>query len=144
MGTLMVMDRQFIEVEHPFFPGQEQEFKTEMLRVKRIVHPDSTFFEIENEEKEPGFPDTLEIGEGHQAKLVEYKVSDEHGNIKFERDQPLFYKRHRFLDIEIIAYCVPDNKLRTLLPWQILDALTIRVSRGQRGRMVNIKNGEVQ
>lgn len=109
------MSRACMKGEYPaiarkFSPGEEQEFKREMIRTKRMLHPARSYFEVENEEKEPGFPDTLEVFEKNKhARFVEYKVSDDKGIIEFEKGQPLFYRRNQSLDIRIIAWSVPDN-----------------------------------
>ena len=60
-----------------FFTGQEQEFKTACGH--RLSGPSYRVFEVENEEKEAGFPDALEmapcaLGERSLSRLVEYKV----------------------------------------------------------------------
>ena len=91
------MNKVSIKDDHPaiarkFNPGDEQAFKTAMIRAKRLLHPGRTYFEVENEEKEPGFTDTIEVFENQRSVL-----------------QPLFYRRNRQLDIRIIAWSVPDN-----------------------------------
>ena len=108
------MNKISIKDDHPaitrkFNPGDEQAFKTAMIRAKRLLHPGRTYFEVENEEKEPGFTDTIEVFENQRSVFVEYKVSDNFGIIEFQRSQPLFYRRNRQLDIRIIAWSVPDN-----------------------------------
>ena len=134
-----------IKAGHPavaekFSPGDEQSFKTEMLRVKRILHPGRTYFEIENEEKEPGFPDTIEIFENQRVRLVEYKVSDKAGVIEFQRGQPLFYRRNRALDIRVIAWSVPDNSYYVFTADQVLEAVKAHA----KTLKVSVKDGVIQ
>jgi len=96
-------------IDAKYNPGDEQKFKSEMLRCKRLLHPGRTYFEVENEEKEDGFPDTIEVWENNRAVFVEYKVSDKNGIVTFECGQPLFYKKHHKLLIRVIVWVVPDN-----------------------------------
>lgn len=134
--------RMALRVSHPavqrkFSPGEEQAFKREMIRVKQMLHPERTYFEVENEEKEPGFPDTIEVFENNKARFVEYKVSDEKGSIEFQRGQPLWYRRNRKLDIRIIAWCVPDNEY-----WVFTADDVLEIIKGHaKDRKVSIKGG---
>ncbi len=97
----------------PYKPGEEQKFKTACMRRYKSLF-DWKSFEIENETKEPGFPDTLEFHGPYKqtvvgSRFVEYKVSDENGWIEFEPAQPVFYKRNASLPIKVRAYSVPDK-----------------------------------
>ena len=124
-------------VARKFNPGEEQAFKSEMIRVKRLLHPDRTYFEVENEEKEPGFPDTIEIFANQYTRFVEYKVSNDKGIIEFQRGQPLFYRRNRNLDIRIIAWSVPDNTYFVYLASDVLEVIKAHA----KDRKVSIKGG---
>jgi hypothetical protein len=44
-------------VKGPYAPGQEDRFKADVLREWASRNDGWTYFQIENEEKEPGFPD---------------------------------------------------------------------------------------
>jgi hypothetical protein len=133
------------------FPGEEQRFKTTVINNQRskILQ----VFEIENEEKEPGFPDSLEIlrGTAHAdgypyinlSILVEYKVSDKNGIIKFESKQPLFYKNNSFLMIVVRAWSVPDQTGYQFHAVDILEALLARAKKGRPVRSVCVKGGEL-
>jgi len=103
------IDDDWPAMDNKFAPGEEQKFKTAMLKTKRLLHPGRTYFEVENEEKEAGFPDTIEVFENQRVVFVEYKVSDANGKITFQSKQPLFYARHKKLVIKIVAWSVPDN-----------------------------------
>ena len=135
-----------------FFPGQEQQFKMETQRAYR--QPGLTVFEIENEEKEPGFPDTLEIkidrairrgpygcARPEWVEFVEYKVSDSRGYIEFRKDQPLFYKRHSDLRIMVRAWSVPDQRGYIFGANEILQACQHRATEGDNPMSVCIKGG---
>lgn len=139
------MSKISIKDDHPaimrkFNPGEEQEFKTEMIRCKRLLHPERTYFEVENEEKEPGFPDVIEVFENQRSVFVEYKVSDEKGIIEFQKSQPLFYRRNRQLDIRIIAWSVPDNSYWVFRASDVLDVIKAHA----KDRRVSIKGGVMQ
>ena len=61
--------------------------------------------EIENEEKEPGFPDVLCINrQTGRATFYEIKLARKSGLFKFEPTQPLFYKQHPELDISVVVF----------------------------------------
>ena len=65
-------------------------------------------FEVENEEKEPGFPDLLVVHtSGYmagQAQFFEMKVADKSGAFHMEPTQPRFYKAHPHLDISVVVW----------------------------------------
>ena len=136
------MSKLSIKDDHPaitrkFNPGEEQEFKTEMIRCKRFLHPGRTYFEVENEEKEPGFTDTIEVLENQRAIFAEYKVSDNFGVIEFQKSQPLFYRRNRQLDIRIIAWSVPDNTYWVFRARDVLEVIKAHA----KDRRVSIRGG---
>lgn len=117
-----------------------------------------TVFEVENEEKEPGFPDTLELlvsglkdDKKHRftgslvdcplATLAEYKVSDTLGFIDFKRSQPHFYKLYSHLQIVIRAWCVPEQRGYEYRPADVLKALLRRADAGKNPLCVSIMKG---
>ena len=81
----------------------EQDFKT---WCKGYVCNDKSdvVFEIENEEKEPGFPDVLKIDFLGRATFFEIKVARKGGRFKFESTQPRFYKSHPHLKIWVAVW----------------------------------------
>lgn len=110
-----------------FEPGDEQWFKTwHMGRVETILGPRATAFQIENEEKEPGFPDVLIDIEGGAPLYIEYKVSDARGVVKFQRAQPLFYKSHPRMPIYVVVYSVPEKDYTVFPAALVLSAMTAR------------------
>lgn len=107
-----------------FSPGEEQRFKKwHIEKIRRTYKFVKEVFEVENEEKEPGFPDVLLIVHDDEAMLLEYKVSDERGVISFERAQPLFYKRHANLCVYIVAYSVPEKRYHILASSEVIEEL---------------------
>ena len=84
----------------------EQEFKqwwiTRLGSTKLSAAPD--VFEIENEEKEPGFPDVLVVNADGRAIFYEIKLARKHGKFKFENTQPRFYKTHPALHINVVVW----------------------------------------
>jgi hypothetical protein len=106
----------------------EQEFKQAVMKVWKKNRPRSTYFEIENEEKEPGMPDELTINPSSPAHFTEFKYSDKHGVIEFKKSQPLFYRQHRDLPIQILAWdCRGEGRVVYLEPSEVIDAKTLRV-----------------
>ena len=81
----------------------EQDFKTWLMGYVRCNAAD-TVFEIENEEKEPGFPDFLKIDFMGRAFFYETKFARKGGRFKFESTQPRFYKVHPTLNIEVAVW----------------------------------------
>jgi hypothetical protein len=88
----------------------------------------STYFEIENEEKEPGMPDVLAINPSLPSYFTEFKCSDKHGVIEFRESQPRFYRQHRDLPIQILAWdCRGDGRVIHLEPSEVIDAKKLRI-----------------
>lgn len=81
----------------------EQDFKTWCMGYLKQDKSD-VVFEIENEEKEPGFPDLLRVDFMGRAFFYEIKVARKGGRFKFESTQPRFYKLHPNLNIQVIVW----------------------------------------
>lgn len=81
----------------------EQDFKTWCMGYIKTDKSD-VVFEIENEEKEPGFPDLLKIDFMGRAFFYEIKVARKRGRFTFESTQPRFYKLHPNLNIKVIVW----------------------------------------
>lgn len=89
----------------------EQEFKTAWMNYIRKQNF-CEVFEIENEEKEPGFPDLLCIDSTtSHAMFFEIKVASRGGVFKFEPTQPRFYKLHPMLRIQVIVWDAQERKV---------------------------------
>jgi hypothetical protein len=133
-----------------FNPGDEQLFKIAVIHSREALNH-IHIFEIENEEKESGFPDSLEMFEGFDARLgevylspsqlIEYKVSDQNGDIKFQKRQPLFYKRNSKLCILVRAWSVPECKGYEFNAADIIKALVARVKSGGSANKLSIVEG---
>jgi len=105
----------------------EAEFKRAYLRFCQEETPKTVRFEIENEEKTPGMPDILSISD-KRAFFTELKVSDKKGVIKFEKSQPLFYKRYGgVIDIIILAWDKRFNRIIRIEPEEIVSAKSLRL-----------------
>jgi hypothetical protein len=114
-------------VHGPF--KDEQEFKQAVLKVWRRDHSRQTFFEIENEEKEPGMPDVLAMSPFYLASFTEFKYTDKNGVIEFTKAQPRFYRQHPDLRIQILAWDGrADGRVVHLDPSEVVDAKTLRVT----------------
>ena len=89
----------------------EQEFKTAWMNYIR-KHNLCEIFEIENEEKEPGFPDLLCVDSAtSHAMFFEIKVASKGGVFKFEPTQPRFYKLHPMLRIQVVVWDAQEKKV---------------------------------
>jgi hypothetical protein len=114
-------------VNGPF--KNEQEFKRAVLEVMRKYAKTYTCFEIENEEKEPGMPDVLAISYSLPAYFTEFKYSDEYGVIEFTKAQPLFYRQHRDLRIQIFAWdCRMGGRVVEFKSSEIVAAKALRIT----------------
>jgi hypothetical protein len=89
-------------VQGPF--KNEQAFKQAVLKSPVFKDAGFSVFEIENEEKEPGMPDVLAMHYDFPAFFIEFKYADKNGVIEFRKSQPLFYKHHQGIRIEILAW----------------------------------------
>lgn len=91
----------------------EQDFK--VWQIHEFRRYCKAVFEIENEEKEPGFPDVLTIDNDDRAHFYEFKVAKKGGRFTFEPTQPRFFKLYPYLDIHVMIwdaerhelYCIP-------------------------------------
>lgn len=81
----------------------EQDFKRWCIGFVRQNTTD-TVFEVENEEKAPGFPDLLKVDYLGRAFFYEIKFARKGGRFKFESTQPRFYKLHPNLNIQVIVW----------------------------------------
>jgi hypothetical protein len=113
----------------PYAPGQENKFKMDMIRRwAEDTDKARTYFCIETESTEPGFPDVLILSRyGGAYSLFEFKVSDERGVITFKKSQPLFYKKHADLYIRIIAWDVPGNRAVVIQPSSVVRSKTLKI-----------------
>jgi hypothetical protein len=115
----------------PYRPGQEDLFKAQVIKAREAKDPALRHFRTEIEGTEPGFPDVLSVKDGLYL-LIEFKVSDDRGVLHFEKTQPLFYKKHRDLNICIAAWDVPGLRLLMVDPDDVVavKSLTFRCPKG--------------
>jgi len=115
-------------VEGPF--TDEAAFKAAVLKVWDKRSSDYTRFQIENEEKEPGMPDVLSISglPYCPAHFTEFKITDAEGAVTFRKTQPLFYKRHSDLRIEVLVWDVPRGRVVRIMPQEVVAAKTLRIT----------------
>lgn len=113
-------------VEGPYLPGQEARFKADVIKVYESRRDGWTYLQVENEEKEPGFPDLLAVN-ANCYLMIEFKVSDMKGVVAFERSQPLFYKRHPDLRITILAWDVPRNRTVNITRQEAAAAKSLKI-----------------
>lgn len=83
----------------------EQDFKMWWIKFLKTssLFPPRAVFEIETEEKEPGFPDVLLIDGAGYALFYEMKVAYKGGRFTFEPTQPKFYRLHPDLAIYVVV-----------------------------------------
>jgi hypothetical protein len=79
-------------VKGPF--KTETPFKHAIVEKLYFLHHPDMWVRIESEETEPGMPDLARLSQYSPTVLVETKVSDMRGWIKFRPDQPRWYKLH--------------------------------------------------
>ena len=98
----MRIDNGCPELSGPF--RNEQQFKDAWIRYLRRTRRYVDIFEVENEEKVPGFPDVLCIRNDGHAEFYEMKLADKHGGFRLERTQPHFYVTHPALDVYVVVW----------------------------------------
>lgn len=102
----------------------EQEFKMKWIdQVRTRCYAGSTFFEIENEEKEPGFPDVMRHSFNRQCDFYEMKLSDSKGNFTMQKTQPIFYRLHPDLEINVMVWHSGENRLYQISSTEIYKAV---------------------
>lgn len=72
----------------------ETEFKAAVVNKLNYLHRPDIWIRIESEETEPGMPDLARLSDSKSSILIETKVTNEKGAIKFRPDQPRWYKLH--------------------------------------------------
>jgi hypothetical protein len=112
-------------VSGPYRPGQEDTFKVDVLKAWEGRDDGWRHFKIETEETESGFPDVVSLSANCYC-LTEFKVSDTRGVIEFQKSQPLFYKRHTGLRIQILAWDVPGKRVVSISPQEVISAKTLK------------------
>jgi hypothetical protein len=107
----------------------EQGFKQAVLKTwSRNTQGHYTNFEIENEEKEAGMPDTLSMSAEAPAYFTEFKYADKNGVIGFKKSQPLFYKRHPDLLIRILAWDARYSRVVHIQPAEVVSKKSLRIT----------------
>jgi hypothetical protein len=110
----------------PYISGQERRFKQDVLRELERQEGGWSFFCIESPGTADGFPDVLALSDKGRYQLFEFKVSDAHGVIHFQKTQPLFYRKNSGLDIWIIAWNVPLARAERFPAERIVQAKSLR------------------
>ncbi len=95
------------EATKSFRKGQEEAFKK--YKTTQWQNEGNSVLWIESPETAVGCPDTIEF-ENQSAMLYEFKVSDENGDITFDKSQPLFYKKNGNIPMRVIAYDSKNHK----------------------------------
>jgi hypothetical protein len=106
--------------------GEEERFKQDTIKEWERATAGISYFCIESPGAADGFPDVLALGSTGQYGLFEFKVSDKRGVIHFERTQPLFYRKHRDLDILIVAWNVPMARVERVQAESVVSAKSLR------------------
>jgi hypothetical protein len=113
-------------VRGPF--KNEQEFKQAVMKAWRKNYLEHTSFDIETEETEPGMPDVLTIIPDSPSYFTEFKDAGKNGVIEFQKSQPLFYRQHRDLLIQILAWdSRADGRVVHLDPAEVVKAKSLRI-----------------
>jgi hypothetical protein len=113
-------------VRGPF--KNEQAFKRAVIRAWEKHDAAHVYFEIENEEKEPGMPDVLAISPSMPARFAEFKYADRNGMIEFTKAQPRFYRRHSGIPIQILAWdCRMGGRTVRIDPAEVVAGKSLRI-----------------
>lgn len=117
----------------------EQEFKTAWMDYLRRQNY-CEVFEIENEEKEPGFPDVLciDLSTSH-SMFFEIKVAQRGGVFKFEHSQPRFYKLHPMLRIQVVVWDAQEKKAYCVGAQRAAEAILEFGKVTSRGVFLNVR-----
>jgi hypothetical protein len=120
----------------------EQGFKQDVIKSFKHNTPFSTVFEIENEEKEPGMPDLLSMERERPAFFTEIKCADKNGIIEFQKTQPLFYRRHSKMRIQILAWDTPRNRCVHIHPEEVIAAKSLKIKLPDEIKVMTAEDGE--
>ena len=117
----------------------EQDFKNAWIAYLK-GHMNCEVFEIENEEKEPGFPDLLciELSTSH-AMFFEIKIARSGGRFMFEHTQPRFYKSHPFLRIQVVVWDAKQRKVYCVGAARAVDAVLKFGKTSPKGIELNVR-----
>ena len=103
----------------------ETPFQNAATAKLKAIWPADSFFHIETEETEPGFPDTIRVSTVRSSLQIEYKVSDAKGVIHFKKSQPLWYRRHMDLTVVILAWDQRVDRTMLITHDEIVNAATL-------------------
>jgi hypothetical protein len=62
-----------------------------------------------------------------KPSLTEFKVSDKNGVVTFKKSQPLFYRKHANMGINIFVWDVPGDRLVRIEPGEVVQARALRI-----------------
>jgi hypothetical protein len=110
----------------PYAPGEEERFKQDAIKLWDRTEARATSFCIESPGTASGFPDVLQLTDYGAYRLYEFKVSNAKGAIKFERTQPLFYRKHQGLQVTILAWDVPRKRMVAIAAEAIVKSKSLR------------------
>ena len=117
----------------------EQAFKRAWMHYLSCQVP-CDVFEIENEEKEPGFPDLLCVTHGRSyAQFFETKVARKGGIFKFENTQPRFYKQHPFMRIMVVVWDTEQRRIYVFGAKRACDAVLSHGRATPKGIYLNVR-----
>lgn len=122
----------------PYYPGEEERFKQDALRAWRNLRDGWSYFCIESPGTADGFPDVLAVSDRGRYQLFEFKVSDSEGCVRFQKTQPLFYKKNAGLTMFILAWDVTRQRAVYVTPDAVVAEKSLRFklpeSRGFQAR----------
>lgn len=119
--------------------ANEQAFKRAWMHYLSCQVP-CDVFEIENEEKEPGFPDLLCVTYGTSyAQFFEIKVARKDGVFKFEHTQPRFYKQHPYMRIQVVVWDAEQKRIHVFGAQRACDAVLYIGKATPKGIYLNVR-----
>lgn len=89
-------------VNGPF--DTERRYQNVCMEKLKLIYPEDTFVRLETEETESGIPDVVRLSPVRSSLQIEFKVSNDIGNISFKKSQPLWYRQHSDLHVVIVAW----------------------------------------
>jgi hypothetical protein len=116
----------------PYASGEEERFKQDVIKLWGITEPHTSSFCIESPGTAPGFPDVIHLTNYGAYRLYEFKVSNARSVIKFEKTQPLFYRKHPYLNVTILAWDVPRKRMVAIGQAVIVNNKSLRYTLPER------------
>lgn len=112
-------------IEGPF--SSERAFSKEFQNKCRLL-PDVLYvFSLEDAEMNKGAPDIFTIDQSNRVTFYELKYVGDDGMIRFQREQPLWYKRHPELLVHILIWDSRSDILSWTRPYDVIAEKSLNI-----------------